>query len=226
MAEFTKEWLRSAIEGMETNRELFPGDLDDNHGKVLSALKMALAVMDAGREELQEYRKAAGERVVAPDAWLWRKNTGHLTAGMNRPMYEPLYSAAIPLYTTPQPAPAVEAVPVVVKDHQIRELVNELRDIAVEYHGTHQLRERIASTVRAAMQQPVSNRDELPGWIKCSERNPEEGGRYWCYVEEQNSLGKSHYQWNCSWNGDVWSDAALTGRVTHWQPLAAAPQQE
>ncbi|WP_257839722.1 DUF551 domain-containing protein [Salmonella enterica] len=66
----------------------------------------------------------------------------------------------------------------------------------------------------------------LGGWIKCSERMPEEGGRYWCYVEEQNSLGKSHYQWNCSWNGDEWSDKALTGRVTHWMPLPAAPEQE
>lgn len=63
------------------------------------------------------------------------------------------------------------------------------------------------------------------GWIPVSERMPEEGGRYWCYVEEQNSLGKSHYQWNCSWNGDVWSDKALTGRVTHWMPLPAAPQE-
>ncbi|CAM6666570.1 TPA: hypothetical protein ACJ5QC_001706 [Enterobacter hormaechei] len=41
--------------------------------------------------------------------------------------------------------------PVSMKDHQIRELVNELRDIAVEYHGTQQLLERIARTVRAAM---------------------------------------------------------------------------
>ncbi|HIF6392926.1 TPA: DUF551 domain-containing protein [Klebsiella pneumoniae] len=63
------------------------------------------------------------------------------------------------------------------------------------------------------------------GWIPVNERMPEEGGRYWCYVEEQNSLGKSHYQWNCSWNGDVWSDKALTGRVTHWMPLPAAPQE-
>ncbi|HFR4130619.1 DUF551 domain-containing protein [Raoultella ornithinolytica] len=62
-------------------------------------------------------------------------------------------------------------------------------------------------------------------WIPVSERMPEEGGRYWCYVEEQNSLGKSHYQWNCSWNGNVWSDKALTGRVTHWMPLPAAPQE-
>ncbi|EAZ9317517.1 DUF551 domain-containing protein [Salmonella enterica subsp. enterica serovar Tennessee] len=51
-----------------------------------------------------------------------------------------------------------------MKENQIRELVNDLRDIAVEYHGTQQLRERIARTVRAAMLQgaePVSNHDEL-----------------------------------------------------------------
>lgn len=40
---------------------------------------------------------------------------------------------------------------VVPKDHQIRELVNQLRDIAIEYHGTQQLRERIARVLRAAM---------------------------------------------------------------------------
>lgn len=34
-----------------------------------------------------------------------------------------------------------------LKDHQIRELVNELRDIAVQYHGTQQLREKIARAV-------------------------------------------------------------------------------
>lgn len=40
---------------------------------------------------------------------------------------------------------------VVLKDHQIRELVNQLRDIAIEYHGTQQLRERIARVLRSAM---------------------------------------------------------------------------
>lgn len=56
-----------------------------------------------------------------------------------------------------------------MKENQIRELVNELRDIAVEYHGTQQLRERIARTVRAAWHhelekpnQPVSQTYELP----------------------------------------------------------------
>lgn len=40
-----------------------------------------------------------------------------------------------------------------MKDHEIRELVNQLRDIAIKYHGTGQLRERIAHVVRAAMLQ-------------------------------------------------------------------------
>lgn len=64
------------------------------------------------------------------------------------------------------------------------------------------------------------------GWIPVSERLPEDSGRYWCYVEEQNDLGKSHYQWNCSWNGDRWwVESEGGGIVTHWMPLPAAPQE-
>lgn len=40
-----------------------------------------------------------------------------------------------------------------MKDHEIRELVNQLRDVAIKYHGAGQLREQIARTVRAAMLQ-------------------------------------------------------------------------
>lgn len=53
--------------------------------------------------------------------------------------------AAFANVTTYQP------IPVMLKEHQIRELVNKLRDIAIEYHGTQQLREHIACVVRAAM---------------------------------------------------------------------------
>ncbi|HHN8524011.1 TPA: hypothetical protein ACRRZA_004143 [Klebsiella quasipneumoniae] len=49
------------------------------------------------------------------------------------------------------PAPPAQPAPASMEDHQIRELVNELRDISIECHGTQQLRERIARTVRAAM---------------------------------------------------------------------------
>ncbi|EGQ6951307.1 DUF551 domain-containing protein, partial [Salmonella enterica subsp. enterica] len=63
------------------------------------------------------------------------------------------------------------------------------------------------------------------GWISCSEQMPDEIGRYWCYVEEQNDLGKSHYQWNCSWNGDKWGSEMMSGKVTHWMPLPEPPQE-
>lgn len=45
-----------------------------------------------------------------------------------------------------------------VKDHEIRELVNTLRDIAVQYHATQQLRSRIQDVILpifARAQQPV-----------------------------------------------------------------------
>ena len=34
-----------------------------------------------------------------------------------------------------------------MKDHEIREAINELRDIAIKYHSAQQLRERIAHVV-------------------------------------------------------------------------------
>ncbi|GCW61601.1 putative phage protein [Escherichia coli] len=59
------------------------------------------------------------------------------------------------------PGPLFAVAQPVMKDHQIRELVNELRDIAVEYHGTQQLRERIARTVRAAMLNHSENERDM-----------------------------------------------------------------
>ncbi|MDM3069145.1 hypothetical protein [Citrobacter sp. Cf224] len=62
------------------------------------------------------------------------------------------------IYTAPP-------VPELMKDHQIRELVNDLRDIAIEYHGTQQFRERIARTVRAAMLQAGNSPETPDGWV-------------------------------------------------------------
>ncbi|HCF8683990.1 TPA: DUF551 domain-containing protein [Klebsiella pneumoniae] len=47
-----------------------------------------------------------------------------------------------------------------MKDHEIRELVNQLRDVAIKYHGAGQLREQIARTVRAAILQAQSEDGE------------------------------------------------------------------
>lgn len=49
-----------------------------------------------------------------------------------------------------------------MKDHEIRELVNQLRDVAIKYHGAGQLREQIARTVRAAILHAQSDDDGEP----------------------------------------------------------------
>lgn len=57
----------------------------------------------------------------------------------------------------------------VLKGHQIAALVNELRDIAVEFHGTQQLRERIAQVVVPVLKVQKANRvleDAAPDHIR------------------------------------------------------------
>jgi hypothetical protein len=63
-------------------------------------------------------------------------------------------------------------------------------------------------------------------WISVKDRLPEEGGRFWCFVEEINDLGRSHFQWNCSFDPltELFSDNFKTLRVTHWIPLAENPK--
>jgi hypothetical protein len=69
--------------------------------------------------------------------------------------------------------------------------------------------------------QPINS-----GWVSV-ETPPKESGRYWCYVEEVNDLGISHYQWNCSYNvgENRWSDQDhFFVTVTHWMPLPSPPK--
>lgn len=112
--------------------------------------------------------------------------------------------------------------PVVPPMQHWEELCREHPDMSI---GDAIIRAAWWNHCRAAMLQSGNSPAQNPGWIPVSERLPEVGGRYWCYVEEQNSLGKSHYQWNCSWNGEIWGGAMMYGRVTHWMPLPAAPQE-
>jgi len=54
------------------------------------------------------------------------------------------------------------------------------------------------------------------GWIKCSDRQPDETGKYWVYRE---SDGKQHRE---KFNGSGWSTNHNV--ITHWQPLPKAPK--
>ncbi|HFT9938362.1 TPA: hypothetical protein ACGTLH_004376, partial [Escherichia coli] len=66
--------------------------------------------------------------------------------------------------------------PVAMKDHQVRELVNDLRDIAIEYHGTQQLRERIARTVRSAMLKAGNSPVTQDGYVLVPKKLTAENG--------------------------------------------------
>ncbi|EBP0012736.1 hypothetical protein HX37_18380 [Salmonella enterica] len=89
-----------------------------------------------------------------------------------------------------------------MKENQIRELVNELHDIAIEYHGTQQLRERIARTVRAAIIQ-AGNSPVIPE------------GYALVPIEATEEMLQASYR-----ESSVYSPSAYRAMI------AAAPQQE
>lgn len=49
MNEAYTKWLKRTIAEMQEHAELFPGDIDADHGKVLKALRIALASLEAER---------------------------------------------------------------------------------------------------------------------------------------------------------------------------------
>lgn len=65
----------------------------------------------------------------------------------------------------------------------------------------------------------------MDNWISIEDKLPKEGGRYWCYVEYINDLGKSNFQWNCSFdpNTKLFSDNLERMNVTHWMLLPSPP---
>lgn len=200
MITLTKEWLLKTIAELEEERDAVPGAVNEDAAKAFMAMKLALASLEAEHAGFIVKHKITGKF----GSWL------HSKADWFRSDKYEVLSA----YTAP---PAT----VSMKDHQIRELVNELRDISVEYHGTQQLRERIARTIRAAMLQgaePVTTANKLPdGWVACSERMPEEDGNYWGWWSESKRQGpvwfiKSELQAQFQ-----------SSEITHWMPLPAAP---
>lgn len=117
-----------------------------------------------------------------------------------------------------------------MKENQIRELVNELRDIAIEYHGTQQLRERIARTVRAAIIQ-AGNSPVIPGgWISCSERMPDSKTGV-LVAREFGRKGDWRMKWATyiPWHPDTndgWLIPGASWKPSHWMPLPEPPQEE
>lgn len=64
--------------------------------------------------------------------------------------------------------------------------------------------------------------------ISTKEMLPNECGRYLFYLTEKNSLGKSGFWWNCSYNSyeERWYGEGLNGGevATHWMTLPEPPK--
>lgn len=161
--EVVRELARIALASLDADSNSHPahGPLSNYRlHRIREILSKAAAQSDGGNigyamsdavkaiDELLEVRKVepVGEVIEQPASMLMdgcvsnEKATYRNIKGIHKMKRMPLGTK---FYTAP-PAP------VPMRDHQIRKLVNELRDIAVEYHGTQQLREHIARKVRAA----------------------------------------------------------------------------
>lgn len=233
--EFTKEQLIEHVEGViHTFTEavvLYP----DNAGMKMDLLTAEIALAALKAKPVPGLFIKCTEIEPIP---------GKETITQATPMANGKYhESCFRLYAAP---PALEPM----KDHQIRELVNELRDIAAEYHGTQQLRERIARTVRTAMLQGAENAesrytiqtapalDSSPknaesrcsnspviadGWVACSERMPDPDSKFRICVYTPTPHEDVRFRFvPASLFKSVCRDA------THWKYMLppAAPQQE
>ena len=199
-----------------------PVSLDRLH-QIREILSKAAAQSDGGN---LGYAMADAVKVIdgaiavfgaEPVAWRWfHLNQWHVTNDEERARDLAWDGVkVIPLYTAP-PAP------IAMKDHQIRELVNDLRDIAIKYHGAQQLRERIARTVRAAMLQAGNSPVTPDPWIPVSERMPDKLIPVIVMYEDGE-------MWSAMWSGQFWDDGCTIPdphAITHWREMPAAPRQE
>lgn len=86
------------------------------------------------------------------------------------------------------------------------------------------------SALKAIAKEELAKKEKITkdDWISIDDQLPTEGGRYWCYVEEVNSLGVSHFQWNCFYHEKEkrWSDNFVSFNVKHWRPLPEPPKRK
>lgn len=80
-----------------------------------------------------------------------------------------------------------------MKDHEFREAVNRLRDVALQYRDADQLRERISTELRAVLAQEAGHVEEPAGMVvQC--RYPRDS-RYWeDGTPDELGLGTEYYE--------------------------------
>ena len=211
---FTKEQLiASACSRIEFAEMMLAGEQEPLKERTWS-IELELARIALESLELQEYRKAATASFYRDGIEAAAKWVDQL-----RESYDNEYG-----YHDPDTGTFEFG-----NDAQ-REYSDTLVDVAGGIRALH------PNACRAAMQQPVSNRDELSysatqdSWVDCSERLPDEtndpDGGATCYLvlyaEGRQPNGGSNVQVSNVTYLRRWHE----GMITHWMPLPAAPQQE
>lgn len=103
MSNIDKQWLQQKIAGMEEHRDLFPGDLDDDHGNVLSALRIALASLEA---EPVAYMHRSGQVVTREECC--DDKTFAICCKVETPLYTaPPAPVSVPDYPETLPCPVM-----------------------------------------------------------------------------------------------------------------------
>ncbi|MDR7940109.1 DUF551 domain-containing protein [Enterobacter soli] len=204
MSNIDKQWLQQKIAEMEEHRDLFPGDLDDDHASVLSAFRIALASLEADvvcviDQSNLDYLKSGADADVWPAS---RAEMGDVL-----------------LYRSATPAPV--SVPAAME-------MDDDFDSAFE-HG-----KAVGwNAYRAAMLQSFGNSEQLnspviqDGWVACVERMPSAGEQVLAYrpdaPESNDPLIKMATYVGGSAHGHGFDCYC---KPTHWMPLPAAPQRE
>lgn len=232
MSTITKQWLQQKIAEMEATRDEIPFGLDEDDSNTLAAMKMAMASLEAeavpewtNKQCLEFLSIAFRHAEIEGDLQLDDIRLGvKMVNGSRAAMLQGADGTLANEGTIPASTPCKDAPEHIwLQTAGVWPESGEFSELTWCSDNQHK-----DDTLYVRADVVFGNSPVIPdGWVACSERMPEEGGRYWCYVEEQNDLGKSHYQWNCAWNGNRWwVEHEDGGRVTHWMPLPAAPQQE
>lgn len=241
MSTISKQWLQHKISDMEEHRNLFPGDLDDDHGSVLAALRIALASLEA---------EAVAYIIQDADARS-RGEKGILRyfANISDEDINEYQITVTPLYTAP-------TAPVSVPDERYQhlselyhaqekrlfKLAQRIKGPAFDKyaHSPSQAIDVLESALfgendedcRAAMLQGADGNSPViaNGWVACSERMPPEYEPVYIFHPD---YGVSQDVWyDHQEDAFVWDDETRFRElesVSHWMAMPAppaAPQQE
>lgn len=243
MITLTKEWLLKTIAELEEERDAVPGAVNEDAALALSAMKRALASLEA---EPVSWTDEQELRDVEKFGCAYQFTVNPIT-----PNADP--RRVIMLYAAPQlPQPAVpETLPCPVmlepglrfgKGVRTQTMLDALQRRAEYSAGLEAMTPEQRSDHEAGMKEfaamlqgaePVTTAYKLPdAWVACSERMPDIGTEIFYFCQDD---GRRDCAIVCSSNFSGKGDAELYVHaegydlrfgvdITHWMPLPSAPQ--